>query len=255
MSRHACWEMCLSPLHRHARKASTPAPAACRRFGSEGSTFGFPFRPRGFAPPRRFPPLYESRACCIPLPILGFSAFPLWSPGRRPERYRAFPRCRIRTPRRNPLRQPLRVTASVAPLPFSPDHRPISPESIAGFSSVGVGGPGASASRPCSVVRVWCLARAVAGVRDPLLPGLFSSSRFLPDDRRSCLPSSFRRSRPSSKGEVVVRSSSARALRDRRPKPGRGAPRRRRSGGEVGTAPVGRFLDLPRRNPKILVGG
>jgi len=74
--RHACWKMCLSPLHRHARKASTPATTASRRFGSEGSTPEFPFRPRGFAPPRRFPPLHESRACCIPLPILGFSAFP-----------------------------------------------------------------------------------------------------------------------------------------------------------------------------------
>lgn len=30
--------MCPSPLHRRASEASTPAPAACRRFGSEGST-------------------------------------------------------------------------------------------------------------------------------------------------------------------------------------------------------------------------
>jgi len=33
------------------------------------------FRPRGFAPPRRLPPTRRARACCIPIPILGFLAF------------------------------------------------------------------------------------------------------------------------------------------------------------------------------------
>jgi len=78
-SEHACSKMRLSPLHRHAREASTPATTASRRFGLEGSTPEVPFRPRGFSPPRRFPPLHELRACCIPLPILGSTAFPLWS--------------------------------------------------------------------------------------------------------------------------------------------------------------------------------
>jgi len=76
---HVSSEMRLSPLHRHARAASTPATTINRRFGSVGSTPEVPFRPRGFSPPRRFPPLHESRACCIPLPILGSTAFPLWS--------------------------------------------------------------------------------------------------------------------------------------------------------------------------------
>jgi hypothetical protein len=75
MSEHACSKMRLSPLHRHAREASTPATTASRRFGLEGSTPEVPFRPRGFSPPRRLPPLCESRACCIPLPILGSTAF------------------------------------------------------------------------------------------------------------------------------------------------------------------------------------
>jgi len=35
-----------------------------------------PFRPRGFAPPRRFSPRDGSRACCIPLPTMGFVPFP-----------------------------------------------------------------------------------------------------------------------------------------------------------------------------------
>jgi len=64
--------MCPSPLHRHASEASTPGMTACHPFGSEGSTLEVLFHPRGFAPPRWFPPLLELRACCIPLPILGF---------------------------------------------------------------------------------------------------------------------------------------------------------------------------------------
>jgi len=76
-SEHACSEMRLSPLHRRACEASTPATTASRRFGLEGSTPEVPFRPRGFSPPRRLPPLHELRACCIPLPILGSTAFPL----------------------------------------------------------------------------------------------------------------------------------------------------------------------------------
>jgi hypothetical protein len=45
------------------------------RFGPEAACLGIPFRPRGFAPPRRFPPLERPRACCIPLPVMGFAAF------------------------------------------------------------------------------------------------------------------------------------------------------------------------------------
>jgi len=42
----------------------------------EATSLEILFRPRGFAPPRRVPPRAELRACCIPLPILGFAAFP-----------------------------------------------------------------------------------------------------------------------------------------------------------------------------------
>jgi len=69
---HACATVCPLPLHRHAQEASTPGMTACHPFGSEGSTLEVLFHPRGFAPPRWFPPLLELRACCIPLPILGF---------------------------------------------------------------------------------------------------------------------------------------------------------------------------------------
>jgi len=122
---HVRSEMRLSPLHRHARAASTPATMINRRFGFGGSTLEVPFRPRGFSPPRRFPPLHESRACCIPLPILGSTAFllvgvpvedrdvpplprdagPYPSKDSSPTagaRHRA--RCPLAVPRRSPLR-------------------------------------------------------------------------------------------------------------------------------------------------------
>jgi hypothetical protein len=72
-----------SPLHRHA--PWRPLPARRRAFGPGSTRPRIPFRPRGFAPPRRFSPpsapkrvdlsVRESRACCIPLPIVGFIAF------------------------------------------------------------------------------------------------------------------------------------------------------------------------------------
>jgi len=72
-----------SPLHRHA--PWRPLPARRRAFGPGSTRPWIPFRPRGFAPPRRFSPpsapkrmdlaVRESRACCIPLPIVGFIAF------------------------------------------------------------------------------------------------------------------------------------------------------------------------------------
>jgi hypothetical protein len=34
-----------------------------------------PFRPRGFSPPRRFSPHRGVRACCVPVPDMGFAAF------------------------------------------------------------------------------------------------------------------------------------------------------------------------------------
>jgi len=73
----------LSPLHRLALARSLPAriaarlrPLAASRPIPRGTGSGVSFRPRGFAPPRRFPPLRKVRACCIPLPTLGFVAFP-----------------------------------------------------------------------------------------------------------------------------------------------------------------------------------
>jgi len=222
-SQHARCEMCLSPLHRRARSASTPGMAACHPFGLEGSTFEVLFRPRGFSPPRRFPPLLESRACCIPLPILGFSAFPSCSPGRRPGRSSAFPRCRIRTPRRNPL--PTAAPHRCGRCPRAVLPRP--PPRLGRFHRwdwlCRGGRTGSVGFEALLRRRVWCLSPAVAGVRDPLLPGLCFSSRSFatiggPASRRrvtSALAGTRRwlRSHPTT-----------------RPKP-RGERHRRRSGG------------------------
>jgi hypothetical protein len=107
------------------RCASPPlAPPSTSRFGvhsrdpcgplrRRGSHPRRTFRPRGFAPPRRLPPPERSRACCIPLPILGFAAFPT-----RPPRFRAdrrLPRDGLRTPRR--MFPSGSRTASPRPLP------------------------------------------------------------------------------------------------------------------------------------------
>jgi hypothetical protein len=81
------------------------------------------FRPRGFAPPRRFPPLGGSQACCILLPILGFAVFPApcrhhhyrssgWIDRHVPRRRVSYP------PKDSPHLQPRCVTTAVASLPF-----------------------------------------------------------------------------------------------------------------------------------------
>jgi hypothetical protein len=153
---HVSREMRLSPLHRRAREASTPATTASRRFGLEGATLGVPFRPRGFSPPRRLPPLYESRACCIPLPILGSIAFPLGAPRPEDRDHSRFPAMQVRTPRRTPRRQPERVTAPVAPLPF-PARPPLRfPWSRCRFQAVRRGRVGSVGFEALLRRRVWC---------------------------------------------------------------------------------------------------
>jgi hypothetical protein len=62
---------CTAPSSTWPRRVHSH-PMSPSGFGSEL----FLFRPRGFSPPRRFPPRRNVRACCIPLPILEFTAFP-----------------------------------------------------------------------------------------------------------------------------------------------------------------------------------
>jgi hypothetical protein len=138
-----------------------PSTCPCSVYSRDG---GLPsLRPRGFHPRSPVPPLWflttstvssAARVAGLLHPaadpgVHRVSAQCTWSKTRSLQR---FPAMQVRTPRRNPRRQPRHIAVSVAPLPFSPDRRLVSTGSIAGTGSFEVGGPGASASRPCSVV-------------------------------------------------------------------------------------------------------
>jgi hypothetical protein len=62
------------PLLRRARGRPLP-DAVASALRARLPSRCFPFRPRGFAPPRRFSPGRGSRACCIPVPDMGFVPF------------------------------------------------------------------------------------------------------------------------------------------------------------------------------------
>jgi hypothetical protein len=153
--------------------------------------------------PRRVHPPKSRSALVVSHHLDGFLRFSIcglvasrcrsWGPPRfrpgRPTgwsaRRDASPRCRIRTLRRTPRRQPHCVAAAVAFLPFSRDHRPRSQRTVASASSVEVGGSRASAPRPCSIVGSGIRSAPLPAWADPLLPGLRSSSRSFQDSRRS----------------------------------------------------------------------
>jgi hypothetical protein len=58
-----------APAAVHSRKARKPS------IGPWLPHHGIAFRPRGFSPPRRVSPRRRARACCIPVPDMGFAAF------------------------------------------------------------------------------------------------------------------------------------------------------------------------------------
>jgi len=111
-----------------------------RSLRPRSSTFEVSFRPRGFAPPRRFLPLLRLRACCIPLPILGFIRVSGPCRRRSSRSTSGRPRDAGPAPRRSPRRQPFRVTAVVTSLSFAPDHRLDARRAVASVAWIGVGG-------------------------------------------------------------------------------------------------------------------
>jgi len=132
--------MCLLPLHRHAVAASTPAldPKVAR--------FGFEVPPS------------KSRSVLVVLHHLdgflrccgcglvasrcrswGSSRFGLQKTGDQAARLETSPRCRT-CPSKNSPRQPLRVTAVVAPVSFAHHHRLDAHCAVASAAWIGVGG-------------------------------------------------------------------------------------------------------------------
>jgi hypothetical protein len=94
-------------------------------FGPTAPPVQLPFRPRGFAPPRRLSPREGPWACCIPLPILRFIGFP-----RRARRASVLPglprRCHTLQSLLHPYSR-TRVTASRCPLVVSRLRSPVPP--------------------------------------------------------------------------------------------------------------------------------
>jgi len=148
------------------------------------------FRPRGFSPPRRLPPLCKLRACCIPLPILGSARVSApWRPtvGRRA---RCFPAAQDQTPRRNPRGQPYRVAAALAPSPFHRDHRlaRLAPLLVRALRSGRVEAAGLEALLHLRV----CAPSVPLPLWIKTLPSWASFLfKVLPVGRRSCLPPPF----------------------------------------------------------------
>jgi hypothetical protein len=75
------------PWRVHSRDGtlSGPETGGSEEPRADGTTRPASFRPRGFAPPRRLSPHQGLRACCIPLPVLGFAAFRETRSRRSPE--------------------------------------------------------------------------------------------------------------------------------------------------------------------------
>jgi len=107
------------------RRASTPAYVAARFGCKEPSLQLVPSS--WFCTTSTVSSARRSRACCIPLPVMGFAAFP--EPDSRSSTWQArswredrnLPRDALHTPRRHPRLQPYHVTVAVAPLPLAVD--------------------------------------------------------------------------------------------------------------------------------------
>jgi hypothetical protein len=101
-----------------------PEPTEADSFGQRLPHRCIAFRPRGFAPPRRFTPGHGVRACCIPEPDVRFDVCAdhrLDTPEGGQTGQAGF-RHRVSHPSKtSPRQQPYRIAAAVALLPFTGD--------------------------------------------------------------------------------------------------------------------------------------
>jgi hypothetical protein len=136
--------------------------------------------------------------------------FRIWGPGPKTATFLCFPAVQVRTPRRNPLRQPERVTASVAPLPFPAR----SPPRLAWFRcrfQVRRGGRiGSVGFEALLRRRVWCSPPPLPVGRRPAPSWASFPFKVLLRGRRSRLPPhrSARHARPGCPERVVAWSRS-----------------------------------------------
>jgi hypothetical protein len=264
----------LSPLHRshptrvHSRGQAALAPdtgGSEEPWGRRHHPPGLSFRPRGFAPPRRVPPREGPRACCIPLPVLGFAAFPgTRSLGPDISTARALTGCRGET---GSFPATLRPFEEFPPFPAVRCHHRLigllaveaPPGGHAPRSPLPVGGSGAvrrspSTSRRCSEngsVALDTLAGAESlvpsmGLMSPSWPDFLRASRDSPWATR---PRPEGRCRAASPGAVAKHRVRAEDIPLRGPpKRPRGSVRRGRSPGSFMTARK-RAVGRPGRPP------
>jgi len=156
-----------------------PLPRPTRKSRASASKFHL----RSLAPPSWFRTTSTVSSAAAVAGLLHPAADPevhrVSVPSFQPSSWRLFgtsPRCRT-CPSKNSPRQPLRVTAVVASLPFVFRPPPRRSPTVAGVQDRG-GRVGTVGFEALLRLRVWCLPSSLPTIGDPLLPGLCSSSRF-----------------------------------------------------------------------------
>jgi hypothetical protein len=213
--------------------APVAPPPTCSRSVHSRDDGPSSLRPRGFHPRSPVPPLWfrTTSAASSASGVAGL-LHPAAGPGvrrvsassppiRRSVMGRGFPAAQVRAPRRTPRRQPFRVTAAVAPLPFARITASLPAVPLPVPRSSGwedregrLRGLAPSSGLVCSLT--------IAGRGDPLLPGLGSSSRSF-HTTGDPSPTVSVRGSPIPGGTGVSRASSA-SHPARRPEPSGGAP-------------------------------